>query len=259
MGSEGPQKRGVPVKVLITVKTYPQPSVKYRETVCTAGVLEDGGFIRLYPIDYRYKPYWQWYHKYQWVTATVIKHERDPRPESFRPVGAITPLGRPLGTQNKWAERKKYVLAQGTQTMCWLQDRKQHEVSLGIIRPLVQDFLIEPGPREWSPRHKALMAQLELFGPGRKPLERIPYRFYYVFKCEDPRCRGHKMQIIDWEIGQLYRSMRNKFESEEIACRKVKEKFLDKICAPDRNTYFFVGTVLQFGTWLVLGTFWPPK
>ena len=29
-------------KVLITVKTYPLPSSKYEELVCTAGLLEDG-------------------------------------------------------------------------------------------------------------------------------------------------------------------------------------------------------------------------
>jgi hypothetical protein len=33
-------------KVLITVKTYPLPSNKYEELVCTAGVLEDGRWIR---------------------------------------------------------------------------------------------------------------------------------------------------------------------------------------------------------------------
>lgn len=32
----------MPVKVLVTVLTYPCPSLKYVETVCTAGVTEDG-------------------------------------------------------------------------------------------------------------------------------------------------------------------------------------------------------------------------
>jgi hypothetical protein len=32
-------------KVLITVKTYPQPSSKYNELVCTAGFLE-GKWVR---------------------------------------------------------------------------------------------------------------------------------------------------------------------------------------------------------------------
>jgi hypothetical protein len=44
------------VKVLITVKTYPLPSNKYQELVCTAGVLEDGRWIRIYPIPFRSLP-----------------------------------------------------------------------------------------------------------------------------------------------------------------------------------------------------------
>src|SRR5436190_1884904 len=41
-------------KILIWGKTYPELSKKYIETVCTAGVLESGKPVRLYPITYRY-------------------------------------------------------------------------------------------------------------------------------------------------------------------------------------------------------------
>lgn len=40
-------------KVLIAVKTYPTLSEKYDELVCTAGFLEDGSWIRTYPIPFR--------------------------------------------------------------------------------------------------------------------------------------------------------------------------------------------------------------
>jgi hypothetical protein len=36
-------------RVFITVKTYPPLSEKYDELVCTAGISEDGSWIRLYP------------------------------------------------------------------------------------------------------------------------------------------------------------------------------------------------------------------
>ena len=51
--------------VLITVMTYPHPSAQYKEIVCTAGVTEAGEWVRLYPIDYRYRPEAQKFHKYQ--------------------------------------------------------------------------------------------------------------------------------------------------------------------------------------------------
>jgi hypothetical protein len=40
-------------KVLLTVTTYPLPSRSYDELVCTAGILEDGSWIRIYPVPLR--------------------------------------------------------------------------------------------------------------------------------------------------------------------------------------------------------------
>ena len=97
---------GEKIKVLITIKTYPLPSKKHRELVCTGGVLEDGSLIRLYPIDFRYRPYWEWYSKYEWIELEVEKNESDPRPESYRPISEIKVISKALSTKNKWAERK---------------------------------------------------------------------------------------------------------------------------------------------------------
>lgn len=40
-------------RILITVKTYPTLSAKYGELVCTAGLREDGSWIRIYPVPFR--------------------------------------------------------------------------------------------------------------------------------------------------------------------------------------------------------------
>ena len=249
------------IKVLITVKTYPNPSTKYEETVCTVGVREDGSFIRLYPIDYRNKPYDQWYKKYQWVEVSVKKNLEDVRPESYRPVGDIKPIGDPLNTKNDWAERKKYVLARGVSTMCGLQKYQQKEVSLGVIKPKsVERFIVEEqAERDWKPEVLTRMKQTKLFGATKSPLEKIPFKFSYSFFCEADGCSGHKMMIEDWEAGQLFRDMRTKFGDEGIACEKIKQKFFDAMCAEDIDTHFFVGTVLEHGTWVILGVFWPKK
>ena len=39
-------------RIFILVKTYPTASKRYRETVCTAGIQEDGTWIRLYPVRF---------------------------------------------------------------------------------------------------------------------------------------------------------------------------------------------------------------
>ena len=100
------------LRVLITVKTYPIPSDTYDELVCTAGVTEDGEFVRLYPVNFRDLPYTKKYRKYQWIEVMVKKHgSRDRRKESYRPVdGSIIRLGEPLGTKDNWSERAKYAL-----------------------------------------------------------------------------------------------------------------------------------------------------
>jgi hypothetical protein len=251
------------LEVLVTVKTYPLPSeaVGVREHVCTAGVLRDGSFVRLYPIDYRYRPYWEWYKKYDWIRVEAMKAKHDPRPESYRPdpERQIVCVGH-LDTRGNWGERRRFVLAKGMQTMCELQRLQQSECSLGIVRPReVLDFRVEDDTKEWKPRWARLFKEELLFGPQQKPLEKIPYKFSYEFLCADPSCNGHTMMITDWEVGQLYRRMRDKFGDEHVAVSKVRDKFLGSMCAPSVDTHFFVGTVLEHGSWIILGVFCPKK
>lgn len=61
-------------RILVTVKTYPTLSKKYGETVCTAGIREDGSWIRLYPVPFRRLNEEEQYHKYDWIEARVKKN-----------------------------------------------------------------------------------------------------------------------------------------------------------------------------------------
>ena len=250
-------------RVLITVKTYPLPSEKYLELVCTAGMLEDGSFIRLYPVDYRYQPYWRWYSKYQWIEVEVEKHDKDPRKESYRPrVETIQVLGKPLDTANCWAARKAIVLKQLPASMETLRELQERDgTSLGLVKPReVTDLIIEPDSEEWKLKWKADIEQLRLFGPDRKPLEKVPFKFRYCFTCEDERCKGHTMMIEDWEVGELYLKELKRCGNPKAAAESVREKFLGELCGPGKDTHFYVGTVLRYPkSWIVLGVFWPPK
>ena len=91
-------------------------------------------------------------------------------------------------------------------------------------------------------------------------LEKVPYRFLYVYGCDDPACPGHRQTIVDWEIGQLYRALRDRGDADDVALRKICDKWLGQMCAPDRDTAFFVGNHLKNPRgFMVLGVFWPPK
>lgn len=73
-----------------------------------------------------------------------------------------------------------------------------------------------------------------------------------------------KLMIEDWELGQLFRSCRDQANGdEEVACRKVKEKYFDYMCK-ERDLYFFLGTTKEFhnvgqNPFIIIGTFYPPK
>lgn len=249
------------VKVLITVKTYPLPSKEYQETVCTAGVKEDGTWIRLYPVPFRHLPYDQWYKKYHWIELEVIKHDKDPRSESYRPYGKIKIISK-IDTKNNWEERKRYVLKHIEPSLEILKEKSKSGVSLGVIKPKeILDFTVEPVSGEWKNEWQSLFQQLKLFGEQQKPLEKIPYKFSYKFTCCGENCAGHKIMIEDWEIYALYRNMLKTYGSKDKAIEKVTAQYLHRF-PKEKDLYFFMGTTRKDhhrGTFVIIGIFYPKK
>jgi len=255
------------LRVLITVKTYPIPSKKYDELVCTAGVTETGDFVRLYPINFRDLPYPRQHKKYQWIKIVAEKHKgRDVRKESFRPdCDSIEIIGEPIPSNpGNWKRRAMYALAKKSKSMEDLYDQqKKDRTSLGIFRPkIIHDLIISPDNPEWPAKFLEALRQQRLFEQRRKTLvapRKVPFKFHYSFECNDPRCKGnHRMMIEDWEVGALYWRVIDQGASPEEAAQQVRRKFFDKICGPDKDTHFYVGTILAYPkTWVVIGVFYP--
>lgn len=249
-------------KVLITVKTYPHPSVSHQELVCIAGITETMEWVRLYPVDYRYRPRKQQFQKYQWIEVELEPsgHGNDNRKESRRPkLDSIRILGEPLSTKKNWEARRAIVDRMPHHTRKQLEEMFETDrVSLGIVRPKrVLDMVYEPADREWKPEWQALFDQLRLFGPQQKPLTKLPYKFQYVFECEDSD-KPHRAMCEDWELGMLFLNSLDRLGSEKAAAEAVREKFLGELCRDDKDTRFFMGTRFPYNVWLVLGVFWPP-
>lgn len=255
------------LKVLITVKTAPIPSKKYDELVCTAGVLEDGTFVRLYPVNFRELPFSQQYRKYQWIEVDAEKHTgRDSRKESWKPDSNSLALGQRIPTEKDptWSARAKYVLAKKAQSMEALKEAQEHDrTSLGIFKPkkihdLVVEELDEPN---WDPSFLAALKQARLWDDRKKTLEpprKVPFKFSFQFECDDPRCKkNHQMMIEDWEVSALYWKLVDGGKSPREAVQEVRNRFLHDLCGPTRDTHFFVGTVLEHGTWVIIGMWWP--
>jgi hypothetical protein len=261
-------------KVLITVKTYPLPSNKYQELVCTAGVLEDGRWIRIYPIPFRSLPKEKKFEKYEWIQADLIRNTKDFRPESYKPksdASNIVILSK-VGTENNWAERKNYVLKEVFTSFVELIQlaKGEEKKSLATFRPReIVEFVVEKDSRHWKERWEASYDQYDMFDVGkaghgdlRKIIDKVPYKFSYKFFCEG-ESNPRTLMIEDWEIGALYWNCLGQSEGdEEEAIRLVRQKYFDEFLMK-KDIYLFVGTTQRFhfvGTnpFVIIGVFYPP-
>ena len=250
-------------RLLIAVLTYPHPSKKYGETVCTAAISEQGEWTRLYPLDLRALKGEQFFRKWNWIEAELLQKppDRDNRPESRTPIlDSIKNVGRVTAERN-WSERTQIVDRMPHKTIReWTEMENKNLASLGIVRPseVLDIEITREREEDWDSKQEAWMSQLRLFdeSPKLRRLEKISWAFHYVFRCEDGT-KEYRLKIRDWELMELFRKVKNE-EGEEAAKQKVRSKFLDVICGKDRDTRFFIGTDHRWRHWLCIGTFWPP-
>ncbi len=251
-------------KVLVTVKTYPNPSTKYVETVCVAGIeLDTGKWIRLYPIQFRDLKLEIRFKKYAVIQVEVTKGKRDKRLESWKVVNpyAIKILGN-LDTKGKWVRRKEIVLPTVSHSMCEIIDQSQKEhKSLGAFKPRDVKFLCKKARKKDLKKRAIPYLQLDFWRRKKEPIEVIPFDFRYKFYCYDePSCPGHNYSIIDWEIMELYRKCRDTYPSQDELIQKMEETWLTMMCSPKRDVYFFVGNIWRHpNIFMILGVFYPPR
>lgn len=251
-------------KILIATKTYPSISTKYRETVCTAGILLDDDeqpieWVRIYPIRFRYLDFDQRYPRWSIISANIEKNAKDSRPESYRIDDFSIQVIRKIGTNNNWAERKQFVLPLQFSSIQQIKDQGK---SLGIIKPqTIIQYYYEPTEREWNPQQQGILDQMDLFEPSVE-LEKIPYKFGYEFAEGDGS--KHRYSISDWEISQLYRNCRDNSKAatlehrEQEAIKQVRQK-LEVDFLANKDLYFIVGNLKnRRQIFMIIGLFYPP-
>ncbi|MCK4311200.1 MAG: hypothetical protein KAW88_00520 [Candidatus Cloacimonetes bacterium] len=257
-------------KVLITVKTYPQPSDFHGEIVCTAGLLENGKWVRVYPIRYRVLPNLN-LRKYSWIKLDLVKITSDKRPETYRPKIDIEQNLKVIewvDTSNNWEFRKSIVLKEVFYSFDELIKLSKSEVkkSLATIKPKeIIDFKILKTDREWKSNWQAQWGQLDIFEQiaVNSIIRKVPYKFYYEFVTEDNIKR--KIEIEDWEIGALYwNCLKSTDDNEKEALELLRKKYFDDFVY-NKDLYFFVGTNYLWhvknspNPFMIIGLFYPPK
>ena len=265
-------------KVLLTVTTYPLPSRSYDELVCTAGVLENGQWIRIYPVplqflrglrkDGKFESF-----KYNWIEVDLNKRTDDFRPESHSPANYdfkdIVPHGK-IGTDNNWAERKQYCTANVYTSLSKLiaDSKEPKNVSLATFKPteIIGFEIAEEENREWKDEWKEIRKQGDLFEQGKNPeilIPKLPYKFYYKFR--DDSGTESRLMIEDWEIGALYwNCLKGAEGNEKIALEKVREKYEHEFLK-EKEIFLFLGTTMEWhrrrsnNPFVIIGVFYPKK
>lgn len=256
-------------RILITVKTYPTLSTKYGETVCTAGIREDGSWVSIYPVPFRRLDEEQQYRKYDWIECDLVTSRKDPRPETRIPVDVrqLVPVGH-VSTKNHWQERRRLLLNTPTiytNLQKIIAAAKANTLSLAVFKPTrITNFIVEPDERNWDPAKietiRLSAQQGDLFEEKSwrenfQIIPKLPYNFSYRF--EDETGQSSEMQILDWEIGALYWNCLRKAQNDEnVALQKVREKYMDEFLKTD--LHLFLGTTQQFhfiapNPWVIIG------
>lgn len=255
------------IRLLVLVKAAPLPSTKYLETICTAGIDQNGNWYRLYPIPFRYLTSDRQFSKYQWIEVEVapISCKADQRKESYRPNPvSIRSIGKPLPA-GKATKRKQILLPIVRGSVESLKDDFFRDgTSLGMIKPKrMIDFVIRKSASQWTGKKAQAQYQMKLFDPQPKELQKVPYDFYYIFQCSDPRCKKHELSIHDWEIYASYYSWKKDYGyAEDVVLEKLRMKWLDQMWDQSRDSHLYLGTVhsrYKRPIFVVLGVFWPPK
>jgi hypothetical protein len=253
--------------ILIWGKTYPELSSKYYETVCTGGVRENGEFIRLYPIPFRYLGDNSSFTKYQWIRVKIKKSKEDPRPESFKVDPATIVLEETIPSDKfEWFERKRHIFPMqkfnfGSAESLFAENRSCKR-SMGFVRPAkVHDIIMEERPTEDYNTFKRKLEenrqrskQTDLFEEPTitelKQLQFISKRFKVQWSCDCSECKGHNMSILDWEAYELQR---------KIGANEALVRLKQILMSGDYNVGFFLGNFRLHPTAFTIGSIWYPK
>lgn len=248
-------------RVLIVVRTYPVPAHKGIEVSCTAGVTDDGKWVRLFPVPYRFLQDDQRFAKYQWIEVDTLKARRDSRPESFNLNVETLKMFEKVSTADGWRKRKEILKPLMRASMCAIKNEWEENRSptLGLFKPAkITRLILEPDDADWTTEELTALRQTDLFQKAPKEqLEKIPYSFKYEYTCSDANCTGHTMTCFDWEIGQSFRKWRTDYgvDWERAFRQRYEADMLHKY-----DTHFFVGNMHQHpGTWIIVGLFYPPR
>ena len=241
------------LRVRILVKAFPQPSKAHEETVCCAGITEDGKqLLRLFPIRFRRLPKEHQFGRFDLVEMTATKAS-DPRPESYRVDEASIKLIEPdkLSDAAKVKLWQPFIAPSLTQLH---EDNRSTNRSLGIIRPDAGSlkFLAKPAKdataedRDVAEQVRQVQ-QSSLLEDPLTPLEKPEFAFAYRYTSAGKK---HEHIVHDWEVQEAHRQYKRRYKAD--AMDHLTRMYGETI--PAGNLHFIMGTMAAHPrTFIVIG------
>jgi hypothetical protein len=234
-------------RILVLVRAIPEKSERYRYLICVAGINERNEWRRLYPFEFSYGEGLVDFGKKDLIDVILANPDNDKRRES-RKVITHENLNSKLNDEE--------VLQRIIPLVSSIEKLKKEDASLGIIKPELTGIDVTINSTDIYDGQ----TYFSLAGDYLEKREKVkmPVELSYQFKCKDePECKGHNIILIDWELNELARNVMRKEKDKKIIEAKIKNKFFDFM--KTRDLYFFMGTHFRFGTWIIIGLFYPEK
>jgi hypothetical protein len=254
-------------RVLVTVKAAPEPSRRYRDSVCTAGVTQDGELIRLYPVPFQLFRSESRFKKFDWIEVDCqpSSGEKFARKEShkIRP-STLRVVDRSLSRSPvNWSARAKALAGIPRLSIEELEAAFEADrVSLGLIRvgELSRFYKVSDADEHALESQRAFQMVFGEAGGAevQSTLQHVPHVFKYQFTCarQGIVCRGHDTTCEDWELFESNRSWRDLYPTAAERWEKLYARFFTWLKC--RDLQFFVGTHSLYPTWMVVGLYYPP-
>lgn len=243
-------------RILILVKARPEPSIKYGDTVCVAGIrvdTDDYRWVRLFPIPFRSLEQYQQFSKYTFIKVPIVPARSDFRAESYNPERDnlfVEPGSRISNT----TQRMEYVEPLISDlTMCEIltiarsKDANKLYPSLAVIQPSeIMGLDIKPF-KGWTQKQKNAIVnsfnQGDLLGPlnnelSKTMLEEPRFATHMVYNCGYDACQTHTQLFLDWELEAFTRRLRDK--SDKAAISAIQKRW-SSVLSPEKKPLLYVG------------------
>lgn len=226
------------------VKAMPNPSQKYGETVCCAGVTVNGKWKRLFPVRFRLLQ--SKFDRWDWVEFKYRRPTGDKRAESCHVFEDTLNVVGKLKDEDERAFLLNPVISLST------ADAAARGLSLTLVRPSQSHFFFRKKPREVIEAereyYKRAARQKSFLDKELEALEPTAYAFAFSF--EDAAGR-HLNRCGDWETSATFWKW-TKSHGEAAALKHLSETYNEKY--PSKGMVFAMGTVkARPRQWLLLG------